>query len=231
MIFLIRGHLRTSLNTRKLYEFINEIVKTDKDLKIYIHTWNIYANNVSWRTIRENNSLVSEETIYKYFGELKKYIKHIIIDDDKKIELFGNIEGNISNGPAPLIGWKNYWYGKYTIIDYINNNIENKNETIVNFRFDLFGNSNSRHLNKENVIAFINKNKNKNYEKNIFFEDKEACGIDNIYIGDIKTMHSLTKKFHYELDEIFKTYNKDNKKINQEKLVFRLNEDLFSKMS
>jgi len=46
--------------------------------------------------------------------------------DDSKINLIGNLYGNINNGPMPIIGWKNYWYGKYKIINYLHENIENK---------------------------------------------------------------------------------------------------------
>ena len=47
-----------------------------------------------------------------------KTTENIIIDDDATIQLIGNLNGNINNGPMPIIGWKNYWYGKYKIIEY-----------------------------------------------------------------------------------------------------------------
>ena len=40
------------------------------DLKIYIHTWNIFANNISWRHITMNEQTVNYKSIYDYFDDL-----------------------------------------------------------------------------------------------------------------------------------------------------------------
>ena len=112
MILIIRGHIRQSFETSNLIDFIKSIHHIFPDIKIYIHTWNIFSNNLSWRPIQINNTIVTEEIIYNYFGELKHLIKHIIIDNDSNIKLIGNLHGRI-NGSMPIHGWKNYWYGKY----------------------------------------------------------------------------------------------------------------------
>jgi hypothetical protein len=192
------------------------------DLKIFIHTWNVVSNNISWRKIDVNNEPVTVELINTYFSELQKLIKHIIIDDDSKIELIGNLKGKINNGPMPIIGWKNYWYGKYKIIDYIYNENIDENETIINLRFDILDNSNS--INEKLIIDFINNNMGTNFTKNKFIVDYEKGGIDNVYIGNIKTMHKLIKTFFNELDSILSN-NTDTK--HQEKLVYRINLNLF----
>jgi hypothetical protein len=98
MIIVIRGHLRNSFETKDLYNFIKDLYNLFPDLKIFIHTWNIFANNISWRNITINNDTVNEEIIYNYFGELSVCINHIIIDDDTNIQLNGNVIGNINNG-------------------------------------------------------------------------------------------------------------------------------------
>ena len=79
MILILRGHIRNSFNNLKLYNLINQIYETDQNIKIYIHTWNIFSNNISWREIESNNTPVTEEIIYNYFNDLKHLIKHIII--------------------------------------------------------------------------------------------------------------------------------------------------------
>jgi len=122
MILIIRGHIRNSFETKNLYNFVEILYNIDSELKVFIHTWNIFSNNISWRKININNTDVNEEIIYNYFGKLRSCIKHIIIDDDQIIKLYGNLVGNINNGLMPIIGWKNYWYGKYQIIDYVYNN-------------------------------------------------------------------------------------------------------------
>lgn len=223
MIIVIRGHLRNSFETNQLYNFIEELHNVYPDLKIFIHTWNIFANNVSWRNIDVNSAEVNNELIYKYFGKLSNCIKHIIIDNDKDIKLIGNLVGTINNGPMPIIGWKNYWYGKYKIIDYIYNQQKYHEETVVNLRFDLFSNSNN--FDKNLIINFIKKNNEIKFTKNQFLFDYEANGIDNIYIGNINTMYKLTNKFFYELDDIL-CKNKNTR--NQERLVYRINEQIFN---
>ena len=62
--------------------------------------------------------------------------------------------------------------------------------------------------------------------KNIFlFNDENHCGIDNIYIGNVNTMYKLTNHFFYDLDDIL---IKNNDIVNQEKLVYRINNILFN---
>jgi hypothetical protein len=73
-------------------------------------------------------------------------------------------------------------------------------------------------------IDFIKNNCNIKFTKNIFLFDYEVNGIDNIYIGNIKTMHKLIKKFCFELDDIL---SKNSDTIHQERLVYRLNSILF----
>jgi hypothetical protein len=148
-----------------------------------------------------NTQIVTNELIYNYFDELSNLIKTIIIDDDTQITLIGNKEGKINNGAMPIIGWKNYWYGKFKIINYLQKLNIDENELIINCRFDI--NCNSFSFNETQIIDFINQNYKKKFIKNIFFYKTEHhYGIDNIYIGNINTMHKLISKFFYELDDI-----------------------------
>lgn len=223
MIFIIRGHIRDAFKKQDLYNLIKETYVIYPDLKIFIHTWNIFANNISWKKREVNNTIVNEEVIKTYFGDLKHLIHHIIIDDDSKIELIGNLRGNINNALAPIVGWKNYWYGKYKIIDYIYNqeNI-NKNEIVVNCRFDVTLCCNS--VTNEKIIDFLKKHLETIFTKNIFLDNKNKnLGVDNIYIGNVNTMYILTYKFFSDLDEILKTC----KTRHQEQLVYSMNNTLF----
>ena len=85
MILIIRGHIRKSFENKQFYNFIKKIYEIYPTLEIYIHTWSIFANNISWREIEVNDNIVTEDTIYTYFDDLKHLIKNIIIDDDTKI--------------------------------------------------------------------------------------------------------------------------------------------------
>jgi hypothetical protein len=218
MILIIRGHIRESFNTLDFINLIRSIYKINNNLNIYIHTWNIFSNNKSWRRIESNLTVVTKEIIYNYFQELGHLIKEIIIDDDSKIILIGELEGKIKNCLMPIICWKNYWYGKYKIINYIHN--LNINDLIINCRFDVLNNSYS--FTHDDIINFINNNKNREFIKNVFIREYECTGIDNIYIGNINTMYKLIYEFYFNLDEIIK----NNDTNHPEYLVFRINNDL-----
>jgi len=227
MILVIRGHIRNAFDTQDLFHFIQKVYNLVPDLQIFIHTWNIFANNVSWRRINENLDTVTEETIYTYFGSLKHLIKHIIIDDDSKIKLIGNLEGTINNGITPLIGWKNYWYGKHRIIDYLYHHYpHDKDQIVVNIRFDILNIPNTNRVDETLLLDFIKIHTIIFLTKNEFlFDDESHYGIDNVYIGSIHTMYKLTNTFLNELDNIL-IQNNDIK--NQEMLVFRINQQLFA---
>jgi hypothetical protein len=227
---MIRGHIRSSFETPYLYNTI-KYLSLNNELEIYIHTWDIIQCNISWRKIEEKNTKVNEELIHNYFKDLSPLINHIIIENDKNIILHGYKEGFIVN--APLIGWKNMWYGQFKLIEYIKNNVKNTNQLVVNMRFDLF--DNSIVFDFMNVLKFINnviyyKNiTNATLSKNIFIKNHPRCfGIDNIYIGNINTMYTLVYHFQHNLDHIINIYFFNNKLKCHEVLVFLENKRIFS---
>jgi hypothetical protein len=236
MIILLRGHIRNSFDTPYLYELI-QYLSNNYNIEIYIHTWDIIQNNISWREIKEKKIPVTNELIYDYFKDLKHLIKHIIIDNDKNLKLFGNTKGKVYK--APCLGWKNMWYGKFRIIQYLFQNYHSfkmnspVDQLVVNVRFDIF--SNSQLFKAKNIFKFINNIAyytslhNHVLTKNIFIKNIATCyGIDNIYIGNINTMYKLIGHFHYNLDKIM-IRNKNNRKIKvQEALVFLENKRIFS---
>lgn len=224
MIILLRGHIRTSFNDNRLYSFIKHLCITYKDIEIYIHTWDIIQGNISWRKVEKKEISITNNIIHKYFKECSKYIKKIIIDDDKLITLNGDTDGIISGSQCPLIGWKNYWYGQYKIIDYINNNLtEEKNKFILNLRFDIFYNPHG--FSERDIIMFINKYYNVVLSENKFLYDKFFLGCDNCFIGNVTTMYKIIYHFHHSLDNILKKFNKI---VHQEGLVMIENSILFN---
>jgi hypothetical protein len=226
MIIVLRGHIRKSFQDDNLYNLIKKIYEKNSDLKIYITTFDIIQNSISWRRIEENNEKVSEEMIYNYFRELTQLIKYCMIIDDTKITLIGNLSGKIARTMAPVIGWKNYWYCKYQIIDYLYTSLENKKEPVVNLRFDIFSNSNN--FKEVDVISFIENKKKIDFIKNVFIREKQSLGIDNVYMGNIETQNKLISRFYYHLDDIL-LYNKTI--VNQEVLVFTENDIIFKKVT
>jgi hypothetical protein len=217
MILILRGHIRDSFGTVDLLNLVQDIYAMDPYLKIYIHTWNVYANRISWRHVHENNTPVTKKTIYDYFGNLKHLIQHIIIEDDSTISLIGNVKGNICSSKMPVLGWKNYWYGKHKIIQYVKQT--NSRDVVINTRFDILDNSNS--FKKKEILKFIQANQSASFTKNKFMFEKNQVGIDNLYIGNVDTMAKLASTFFYHLDEIEQQYPSIQ---NQECLVFLVNE-------
>jgi len=225
MIILLRGHIRSSFNDNRLYLFIQRLLQT-YNLEIYIHTWDILQSNISWRPIEKKEINISDNIIFKYFRDCSKYIKHIIIDDDKNISLNGNTDGFISGSRCPLVGWKNYWYGQHNIVDYINNiySDNDKNKLVLNIRFDIFNNPHG--FSERDILMFINKYYNDtNLSENKFLYNRFFLGCDNCFIGNIKTMYKLIHHFHYNLDDIL---NKFNRIVHQEGLVMIENSLLFN---
>jgi hypothetical protein len=219
MIIIIRGHIRNSFNTKELYDLI-KYLSINYKIKIFIHTWSIKQNNLSWRPINNDFTEITSDYIKLYFKDLSKYIKKIIIENDQYIKLYGNIDGKILSTKTSLLGWKRYIYGQYKIINYVYNKINNKIKFMLNIRFDLF--TNSYVFPYIEIINFINSNYNINHKKNIFLREGEYCGIDNIIIGTIKTNQLLFEKLYFNLDEIL-LLNENKNLIHPEFIVARTN--------
>ena len=230
MIIFIRGHIRNSFSNTDLYDLIKHIKRFHTTpLKIYIHTWNIYSSNISWRNINKDLRTVTENKILNYFRDLQIYIKNIIIDDDTTINHIGNINGKICSSRCPLIAWKNMWYGIYSGIKYIKDNNDIPDEYVINMRFDILNNSFSK--TKNDILKFVRAQSNINtFDKNIFMSNKiekinNIRGIDNFYIGNIETMYILINHFNSNLDEIVLKYPSNNC---QELLVYLENMYIFN---
>jgi hypothetical protein len=200
LIIHIRGHVRDSFNTPQLYMFLKNLSHQFK-LTIYIHTWSIKANGISWQKVVEDKSSVTEKMIRDYFKDLP--IDTILIDNDN-IPLIGNTTGNMFSSSMPKIGWKNMWYGMYEIMK-----INHKSKVLIlNIRFDIFINSckiTEYDLMKW-LITTLNNIKYQKISNNYLIQDSLAYGIDNQFIGDKDTLYKLIHHFHHNLDEINQYY-------------------------
>ena len=231
MIVILRGHVRNSFDDDKLYELIHDIYQKNPILEIFIQTWILNYSDLSWRHIECNNvRIITNEIIYDYFKDLKHLIKHITIIDDNYIELKGNLIGGVCRSCVPVLAWKRYLYGQKELINYLYQNIQNKqSEFIVNVRMDIYTNSCAFEYN--HIIEFIEKNKSiTQFKKNIFaFEHATYdssnnkfnindnifydmgwhgfCGIDNIYAGNLYTQHKLINYLYDNLDDIIEKYD------------------------
>jgi hypothetical protein len=223
MIIILRGHIRNSFDDNNLYNLLDYLSKK-YTIEIYIHTYSIKQNNISWRKLDNDFSLIDDKIIFNYLKKLNKFIKKIIIDDENKIHLNGNLNGLIPSTKTYLFGWKRYVYSNYKILDFLYNSDIDKNQIIINTRFDLF--TNLFIFPKDEIIAFIDNNHNKHFIKNIFLRDNEYCGIDNIILGNLETNYKLFLHLHTNLDKILE--HEDIKTIiHPEFIVSRTNNLLF----
>lgn len=221
IVLILRGHIRNSFKDDKLLIFVKTLTRLF-NVYVYAHTWNIYTSNLSWRILEEDNRIVNSDCIQSYLSDSGCIIKSIIIEDDNKINLIGDLCGNIFSSSLPKICWKRMWYGKYNIIKTINDDKDNENRIIINTRFDLFNNSCSN-ISLNEIIDLVT-NIDFPIDKNIFFkESSQLIGVDNCYIGSVHTMYLLAKNFHEELDKLDKIYKHIN---NQESVVYYENNRL-----
>lgn len=219
MIIILRGHIRNSLDNEELYNFINELSKK-YNIQIYIHTWNIKQNNISWRKIENDFTKITEEMIQQYFKDHYSKIKKIIIEDEQNILLIGNLEGKILSTKTNVLGWKRYIYGQHKILNFLYDNLS-KSEFVINTRFDLF--CNSFIFPFDEIINFINNTYDKKYEKNEFMKNSEYCGLDNIIVGNVETQYHLFSFLYFHLDNFCKN-PMNTHLIHPEFLVYRANQ-------
>ena len=74
MYLILRGHIRNSFDNNNLLDLIRGIVTICPELKIYIHTWNIFSNNISWRKISTDSRTVTPSIIQDYFQDLIRWM-------------------------------------------------------------------------------------------------------------------------------------------------------------
>tara|TARA_B110000037_G_scaffold134203_1_gene152131 strand:+ start:2524 stop:3408 length:885 start_codon:yes stop_codon:yes gene_type:complete len=221
LVLILRGHIRDSFDDNRLYNFIVYLKQKFK-LYIFIHTWNVKSNNISWRTIKKDNTIVDERVIIDYFKNID--IAKIIIDNDAtNLKINGIVEGNIKTTLMPIKGWKNMWYGLNRLCEYILSNLKNinlnENTYTLNTRFDYFTNSTiTQYVKKPTNYNFMNKIFNFSSETLMFLHNPpHFYGIDNLYFGKFYKMFYTVTLFHTNLDSIIDCYDYIHA---QEKLVY-----------
>ena len=217
-IFFMRGHIRDAFKTDRLKKFVKLLKSNFPGIKFILQTWEKQEclNTDSWREIKENNNIISKSIIEEYFQD-KDITENCLILDEKSIKLIGSTDGYIGLTKCPIKGWKNMWYGIY---HGLNQTFINKNSTIVSFRFDYFNIYESRDINENSIIRFIETNLKTD---NIKFL-KNNTGCDNLYIGRYRKMKALTEEFYLRLDNILA----NNKNISHQEFLLNItNEQLF----
>ena len=207
LILALRGHIRNSFTNNKLRDFVL-LLKDKYNLSVYINTWDIIQNNLSWRQIEQNNTKVTEDLILEYF-DFDKTIKNIHICTDESIVINGRTDGTIGTGRTPIRGWKNMWFGKQKLANTIFEN-EKPNTPVLNMRFDIFSLNTQIYVffyyDIDKLNIFIEQNYDSCSTRNVFLMNMETEGIDNIYLGTPHTVLTLANYFHQNLDGVLEKY-------------------------
>jgi hypothetical protein len=208
---ILRGHIRDSFKNNNLNNFLIYLIDKGLDIDIYIQTWSYLEchNGHSWReTIFDDSIIIDNKYVLNYFDDkVKKYIKQIIIINEKDIELTGETEGLIGNKCSTnKKGWKNMWYG----IHKINECVYDSNKPylyVINTRIDFFSDKIISRRRQDYIYQityeylyqlFIDNKKNND---NIIFLKNSGPGVDNYYMGPIQYIYKLSYLFNHDFDE------------------------------
>lgn len=214
---IIRGHIRSSFEDEKLKSLVDEISKIF-DLKVYVQTWSVFQNNLSWRKLEENREFVTEDKIKNYLEDLPIEVVNII--DDSKIKHHGNTKGRIGKTPCPVLAWKNMYYGKFIASKCVLKK-EPADSVTLQIRFDILSNPFSPK--KNDILNFLKidyelfRNDSLGDDRLRFLRMRCFMGVDNIYMATANDMHKFISYMYYEMDRILHFHRRT---VHQEHIAF-----------
>lgn len=189
MKVLIRGHIRNSFDNDTLYQMCKRI-NDEHGIELYLQTWNVYSNSLSWRPINSDNTVVTKEVIYEYFKDLSPCIKFLQIDSEKYIYFKKTPEGKVGGSPMPMLGWKYLIYSMFNLVKMVKDNFT-ITEPIILTRYDinLIPHNN---LSIDYILEYINNFKLINPPL-IFAKGNLNLhtGCENLIYGNIDTIYNL----------------------------------------
>jgi hypothetical protein len=200
MKLVIRGHVRQSLDDLKLYNLIRQLSQT-LEIELYIQTWTIKQNNLSWRPMSENSEIVTIETITAYFKDLVPLIKQIIILDESKVPKWGRTTGVVCKTLMPILGWKYMLYGIKQIVDGVYGSRTSDNDVVLLTRFDI--------LKFKPAPTIVQHISNSLQSDPLVFANgrsiDETMGCDNLILSRINTLKDLVDQM-LDLDTIVEMF-------------------------
>ena len=201
--FILRGHIRESLEDSRLKDYVSLLKKIGHSVDLYCHTWHESEAKSSYRSLDRSRLFeVKRSHLTDYFAEHE--IKKIWIANDEKIELHGNLEGTLPNSKCPLVAWKRMWAGKHAVVSYLYHNRSYDYDLVVNCRYDLFTTAVCYTPVKNLVKMTAGKSElSLKYPKYYRY----LKGVDNYYCGPLNHIYDITSAFHYNLDEIIPKYS------------------------
>jgi hypothetical protein len=200
LAFCIRGHIRDGLTNSGLADYISILEGYGHSVDLFLHTWNTSEAQSSYRKLNTDSSFaVTRSTLKDYFS--KHTIKQIIIDDDSKLQLHGNLEGKINT--CPRIAWKRMWAGKFKLVSHLHNNYMHDYDLVVNTRYDKFT-TKVCYTPVKNLLKMTTAGEGLSLKYPHHY--RHIKGIDNYYCGSLQAVYDITRAFHFSLDEIALQY-------------------------
>jgi hypothetical protein len=228
--FLIRGHIRDSLEDRKLNDFLLSC-QDAIDFDLYIQTWDKKEASQSWRDLKIKRFLVDDQQILSYFSEpVKSKIKDLsVLDDsgDSQLYLHGNLKGNIGKTKCPTISWKRMWAGMRRNISQVSGDYD----FAINTRFDIFNNDLNKfcrmprnrewlmplkHLDLIKRIASLSSYNDLSSTHTLYKE----IGCDNFFCSRLDHMKLIINSFHFDLDKIIDEWLESDFSLNRQECCF-----------
>lgn len=206
LAFCIRGHLRNGLQDSRLNDYINFLKKRNHEIHLFLHTWKESEAKSSYKKLNRSNIFsVDKVQLSNYFSD--QTIKLIVIEDDTRLKLHGNLDGNIPGSSCPLIAWKRMWAGKFNLVSHLYHNHTYDYDLVVNTRYDKFTTP-VCYTPTKNLLKLTTAGRGLGLKYPQYH--RLLKGVDNYYVGDIQSMYDITSSFHYSLDDITKKYTARN---------------------
>jgi|LakMenEpi03Aug12_release.lakeMendotaPanAssembly.Ray.scaffolds.fasta_scaffold594033_1 hypothetical protein len=197
----IRGHIRHGLADSRLRNYLNLLKEQGHNIDLFLHTWSESEAKSSYRKLNSDSIFpVTAETLKDYFKEF--IIKQIIVDDDSKLQLHGDLRGKI--GKCPKIAWKRMWAGKFKLASHLYHNHTYDYDLVINTRYDKFTTP-VCYTPVKNLLNITMLKEGLSLKYPQYY--KYIKGVDNYYCGSIQSIYDITCAFHYSLDEIASNYN------------------------
>lgn len=214
---ILRGHVRSSFDDDGLRRLTREIQESF-DLKVYVQTWNIVQNSLSWRSIPYIHSPVDEELVRKYLKGIR--VEEVIVLDDLRISHVGETRGKVGRTLCPVLGWKNMYYGMLSAARRVLER-EGPGGITAQMRLDVLCNSFVRP--KGEIIDFMSRDwdviesGSQPGERMRFLRMECFLGVDNISMARTEDMHRFTSYMYHDMDRILRVHRDT---INQEHIAF-----------
>lgn len=221
---VLRGHVRSSLNDRILHGLVSKISDLF-DTKLYVHTWDIVQNSLSWRGLIEVTNQVSHEDIKEYFSGMD--VNWIKVESDKNLKHVGKTEGFIGFTRCPVLGWKNMYWGIHSGVEAVYRQ-EPADSVTVQMRMDVLSNPYSPSENE--VLEFLVRDhevatKGDMWERIRFLRMHCFMGVDNIYMARTVDLMRFVSYIYNDMDRILEVHRGT---INQEHIAFHERQSFFN---